>query len=97
MIYIHFESSLIFVDFGDGYIDPQTQLAAIKPALLGIIGASYSLGGILAVPFAPSANQWFGRRWSIITGSLTMMCGGVLQGCAQDGRCSYPFLLELVD
>lgn len=70
--------------FGDGYKDPGTDVYAIKPALLGIIGASYSLGGICAVPFAPSANQWFGRRWSIITGSLTMMVGGVLQACAQD-------------
>ncbi|KAH8818195.1 lactose permease [Hyaloscypha sp. PMI_1271] len=70
--------------FGNGYRDPATHKYAIKPALLGIIGASYSLGGICAVPLAPSANQWFGRRWSIITGSLTMICGGIIQGCAQD-------------
>jgi MFS family permease len=85
--------SLTLLDFGNGYKDPSApDDYAIKPALLGIIGASYSLGGICAVPFAPSANQWFGRRWSIITGSLTMMIGRVLQGCAQDGDCSYSFV-----
>jgi hypothetical protein len=89
----HFDSSLTLLDFGNGYKDPSApDDYAIKPALLGIIGASYSLGGICAVPFAPSANQWFGRRWSIITGSLTRMVGRVLQGCAQDGDCSCPFV-----
>jgi hypothetical protein len=87
----HSYSCLTIIDFGNGYRDPISNEYAIQPTLLGIIGASYSLGGICAVPFAPSANQWFGRRWSIITGSLTMMCGGVLQGFAQNGDCSCLF------
>jgi MFS family permease len=91
-----FESCLTLIVFGNGYRDPATHEYAIKPALLGIIGASYSLGGICAVPLAPSANQWFGRRWSIITGSLTMICGGIIQGCAQDGEC-FCFLFNLFD
>ncbi|KAG0646213.1 High-affinity glucose transporter [Hyphodiscus hymeniophilus] len=69
--------------FGNGYKDPVSHTASVAPDLLGIINASYSLGAILAVPFAPYVNQSFGRRWSIMMGSILMVIGALLQGFAQ--------------
>ncbi|KAL3427158.1 MFS sugar transporter [Phlyctema vagabunda] len=68
--------------FGNGYISPTTGNPGISPPLLGIINAAYNLGAILGVPFAPTINQKFGRRWSIMTGSLVMVLGALLQGFA---------------
>src|SRR6187402_3545090 len=73
-------------DFGDGYRDPISKSLSIAPALLGIINASYSLGAICAVPFAPMFNQYVGRRWAIMCGSITMVIGAILQGFAQHGE-----------
>ncbi|KUJ18219.1 major myo-inositol transporter iolT [Mollisia scopiformis] len=69
--------------FGDGYIDPTTGQLGINPPLLGIINASYSLGAIFAVPVAPYFNQLVGRRWAIMSGSVSMVIGALLQGFAQ--------------
>jgi MFS family permease len=76
---------LIFEDFGDGYKDPISKALSVSPPLLGIINASYSLGAICAVPFAPAFNQWVGRRWAIMCGSIVMIIGALLQGFAQQG------------
>ncbi|TAQ83666.1 hypothetical protein B7494_g8012 [Chlorociboria aeruginascens] len=70
--------------FGDGYIDPTTKTNGVSPPLLGIINASYSLGAIISVPFAPMFNQYVGRRWAIMSGSLIMVFGALLQGFAVD-------------
>jgi hypothetical protein len=70
-------SFLTFADFGNGYQDPFSHTYAIQPDLLGVISAAYNMGGILAVP---GINQWFGRRWAIMPGSISMMCGAILQG-----------------
>ncbi|KAH8589562.1 putative MFS sugar transporter [Bisporella sp. PMI_857] len=43
---------------------------AVEPNLKGFLGASYNLGSILALPFVPLINDRFGRRWSIMVGSL---------------------------
>merc|ERR1712032_423499 len=68
--------------FGDGYVDDDGK-PAIEPALLGFISSCYQLGSILAVPVAPWFNQRFGRRWSIMAGSLIMVVGAILQGFSQ--------------
>lgn len=70
--------------FGNGYRDPVSHALSVSPPLLGIINASYSLGAICAVPFAPAVNQWIGRRWAIMMGSTIMVIGALLQGFAQD-------------
>lgn len=54
-------------------------------SLKGIIGAAYSLGAILSLPFIPFVNDRFGRRGSIFGGSVIMIVGAVIQGCAQNG------------
>ncbi|KAH7021486.1 lactose permease [Microdochium trichocladiopsis] len=69
--------------FGEGYINPSTNKADIRPSLLGFMNACYQLGTILAVPIAPWLNNKYGRRWSIMAGSLIMMAGALLQGFAQ--------------
>jgi len=72
--------------FGDGF---QTKNADgelkwdIKPSLLGFMSSCYQLGSILAVPIAPWFNQRFGRRWSIMVGSIVMCFGAILQGFSQ--------------
>jgi MFS family permease len=63
----------------------QTVFGKPTGALKGIIAASYSLGAILSLPFVPYLNQWFGRRWSIMFGSLVMVFGALLQGFANGG------------
>jgi len=68
--------------FGDGYKDEKGKWS-IEPAMLGFISSCYQLGSILAVPIAPWYNQRFGRRWSIMTGSLVMVVGAILQGFSQ--------------
>lgn len=59
---------------------------ALKAELLGIVAAAYSLGAILSVPFVPIVAQKFGRRWSIMLGSMIMVLGSILQGFAVNGE-----------
>ncbi|KAH8704403.1 general substrate transporter [Phaeosphaeriaceae sp. PMI808] len=68
--------------FGRGYKNAKKEYD-IKPSMLGFISSCYQLGSILAVPVAPWFNQQFGRRWSIMTGSIIMVIGALLQGFAQ--------------
>jgi len=53
-----------------------------RSALLGLVSAVYSLGGIVALPIVPSVVDKFGRRRSILIGSIVMIIGGILQGAA---------------
>ncbi|KFY80098.1 hypothetical protein V499_00987 [Pseudogymnoascus sp. VKM F-103] len=68
--------------FGDGYTNKDGELA-IKPSMLGFISSCYQLGSVFGVPVAPYFNQRFGRRWSIMAGSLIMCAGALLQCFAQ--------------
>ena len=52
-------------------------------AFQGFISASYSLGAILSLPLVPLVNERFGRRWSILLGSLVMVAGAIIQGFSQ--------------
>ncbi|KAJ4340767.1 hypothetical protein N0V95_007409 [Ascochyta clinopodiicola] len=72
--------------FGNGYRTKNDKGAFqwdIEAGILGFISSCYQLGSILAVPIAPWINQRYGRRWSIMIGSLTMVVGALLQGFAQ--------------
>ena len=53
-------------------------------ALLGIIGAMYSLGAICSLPFVPWLNDRFGRRWTIFIGSWVMVVGAAIQAASQN-------------
>ncbi|KAM0420804.1 hypothetical protein ACHAPT_011465 [Fusarium lateritium] len=48
-------------------------------ALLGIVSASYPLGAILSTPFSAIISDRFGRRLSIIIGSVIMILGVIMQ------------------
>lgn len=52
----------------------------IVSELKGFLAAAYSLGAVLALPFVPWVNQTFGRRWTIMFGSLVSLLGAFLQG-----------------
>ncbi|KAK4959979.1 hypothetical protein LTR10_002868 [Elasticomyces elasticus] len=68
--------------FGNGLKDEKGKWA-VEASLLGIISSSYQLGSIVAVPIAPWFNNRFGRRWSILVGSVVMMIGALIQGFSQ--------------
>lgn len=76
------------IDFGGGEKDRKTNKFIINAGLLGFISSCYQLGSILAVPIAPWINQKFGRRWSIMIGSLIMCVGALIQGFSQHGTYS---------
>lgn len=58
---------------------------AIEANLKGFLGAAYSLGAILALPFVPYLNQRVGRRWTIMFGSCVSLVGALIQGFANGG------------
>ncbi|SPO01577.1 related to hexose transporter protein [Cephalotrichum gorgonifer] len=68
--------------FGGGRVDDDGEYK-IEPGLLGFINSCYQLGSIFAIPFAPWFAQRFGRRWSIVLGSLIMVAGAIIQGFSQ--------------
>ncbi|KAJ1324607.1 hypothetical protein MN608_10675 [Microdochium nivale] len=68
--------------FGNGYVGKDNK-PGIQPSILGFMNACYQLGTIFAVPIAPWLNDRFGRRWSIMSGSIIMMIGALIQGFAQ--------------
>lgn len=68
--------------FGNGYKKANGN-PGIEPSMLGFIGSSYQLGSIFAVPIAPWLNQRYGRRFSIMLGSIIMVVGALIQGFAQ--------------
>jgi len=67
----------------------------IEAGMLGFISACYSLGSILGVPIAPWFNQKYGRRWSIMFGSIVMCIGAILQGFAQHSRLYALLVVDL--
>jgi len=87
-----FDSTLIgtlqFSDPWNAYFSNGAEDAKGKPiltaGLLGFVSSCYQLGSILGVPIAPWFNQRFGRRWSIMTGSIIMVIGALIQGFAQN-------------
>lgn len=44
--------------------------------------ASYPLGAILSAPFSAPISDYFGRRWTILIGSIVMVCGVIMQAAA---------------
>ena len=52
--------------------------------ILGLMSSLYSLGSIASLPFVPLVADRFGRRMSIIVGSIIMIIGAILQMAAQD-------------
>lgn len=56
-------------------------------ARLGFMIASYALGGILVMPIVPFVGDRWGRRISIIFGSLVMVVGAIIQAAAQNCEC----------
>ncbi|KAH7413982.1 hypothetical protein DE146DRAFT_600285 [Phaeosphaeria sp. MPI-PUGE-AT-0046c] len=55
-----------------------------KGGRLGLLVACYNLGSITAIPFVSLVSDRFGRRLSIVFGSLIMITGSLLQGLAQN-------------
>ncbi|EJU04844.1 hexose transporter [Dacryopinax primogenitus] len=48
-------------------------------ALLGIMSAAFSIGGVFAFPFVPFCNDRWGRKSSVIIGSAIIAVGVVIQ------------------
>jgi len=43
------------------------------------------LGSVFGLPFIPMINDTFGRRWTIMFGSVVMIIGTFVQGFAING------------
>ncbi|KAI9050009.1 hypothetical protein LZ554_006154 [Drepanopeziza brunnea f. sp. 'monogermtubi'] len=77
----YFGTCVIEVVDGEG---EATSSCTFTASIAGIIAASYALGAICALPFVPTFNQWFGRRWSIFFGSAVSIVGAIIQGLAKN-------------
>lgn len=55
-------------------------------ALLGVLNASYNLGGLITLPIVPYVNDRFGRKHSITFGSVILIIGVILQSASQNGE-----------
>lgn len=80
------------IDFGHPtgkIVDGQPQYA-IEANLKGFLGAAYSLGAILSLPFVPYLNQLVGRRWTIMFGSCVSLVGALIQGFSNGGTAPLP-------
>ncbi|KAI5840770.1 MFS transporter [Morchella snyderi] len=53
-----------------------------RGAILGIMNSIYSLGALSMMPIVPWVNDRYGRRMSIIVGSIIMVIGAILQTCS---------------
>ncbi|KAH7120284.1 MFS transporter [Dactylonectria estremocensis] len=62
----------------------QTYFNAPKGALLGVLNASYNLGGLITLPIVPYVNDRFGRKHSITFGSVILIIGVILQSASQN-------------
>jgi MFS family permease len=63
----------------------------IEANLKGFLGAAYSLGAILSLPFVPYLNQRVGRRWTIMFGSCVSLVGAIIQGLSNGGIHFFPY------
>lgn len=53
-------------------------------SILGVLNSMYSLGTIVALPFVSWFADKFGRRMSILLGSVIMIIGAILQTATQN-------------
>jgi MFS family permease len=57
-----------------------------KGGQLGLLVACYNLGAITSIPFVSLVSDHFGRRKSIIFGSVIMCIGAIMQGLSQNRK-----------
>ncbi|KAF1931376.1 general substrate transporter [Didymella exigua CBS 183.55] len=55
-----------------------------KGGQLGLLVACYNLGAITSIPFISLVSDHFGRRKSIVFGSVIMVIGAIMQGLSQN-------------
>lgn len=58
-----------------------------RSLMLGLMSSMYSLGAVVALPFVPLVTDGIGRRWTIVTSSLIMVAGAIIQTCAYNCAC----------
>ncbi|RYC65429.1 hypothetical protein CHU98_g781 [Xylaria longipes] len=51
----------------------------------GILASALPLGAVIGLPLIPLVNDNLGRRWCVMTGSLIMIVGSIIQGFAVNG------------
>lgn len=62
-----------------------------KGGQLGLLVACYNLGAITSIPFISLVSDHFGRRKSIVFGSVIMVIGAVMQGLSRNCSSPSPF------
>lgn len=86
IVFVHtsvgFDSSLA----GTAQLLDTWQKAMHNPVggILGLLTASYSIGSIASLPFAPYVSNKFGRRYVVFMGAIVTLIGVVLQTASQN-------------
>jgi|SRR5690242_9341000 len=62
-----------------------------KGGQLGLLVACYNLGAITSIPFISLVSDHFGRRKSIVFGSVIMVIGAIMQGLSRNCSSPSPF------
>lgn len=52
----------------------------------GILASALPLGAVIGLPLIPLVNDNLGRRWCVMTGSVIMIIGSLIQGFAVNGE-----------
>lgn len=52
----------------------------------GILASALPLGAVIGLPLIPLVNDNLGRRWCVMTGSIIMIIGSLIQGFAVNGK-----------
>ncbi|KAI0206795.1 general substrate transporter [Astrocystis sublimbata] len=55
-----------------------------KGGYKGILASALPLGAVIGLPLIPYVNDNLGRRWCVMTGSVIMIIGSLIQGFAQN-------------
>lgn len=55
----------------------------------GLLASALPLGAVIGLPFIPFVNDRLGRRWCVMTGSLIMIVGSILQGFSVNGESRF--------
>lgn len=63
---------------------------------LGVLTAAYSIGAVISLPPVPWVNDRFGRKACLLTGTLIMITGSILQGAAVNGESGCTPTFDLI-
>lgn len=55
-----------------------------KGSVLGVVNAAQSIGSFVSLPFVGILSDKIGRRWTLLTGAITIVIASIIQAAAQN-------------